>query len=183
MRDANMARTWLFWAVGVWAVAAVLGIIVIIFAAAFLGKFMQQLRDARHAKMSLRGRLWVAPVAAAVAAAGALIYIVDPSKAWWMPTCLFHQLTGLYCPGCGTGRALHKLAHGNFVAAWRLNPLMIVAIPVLIYLIAKSSAPTRPGKEYDPLPNWLPWTIIGVILVFWVVRNIPTYPFTLLAPH
>jgi hypothetical protein len=127
--------------------------------------------------------MWMLPVAAAVVAAGAFIYVVDPGRAWWMPSCLFHQLTGLYCPGCGTGRALHQLAHGNLAAAWRLNPLMVLAIPLLIYLIAKSSMPARPNAKQSSLPRWLPWVVVGTIIAFWVVRNIPAYPFTLLAPH
>lgn len=131
-------------------------------------------------------RVRLKPLAAAVmalVAGGGMLHIVDPARAWYMPKCLFYQLTGLYCPGCGSGRALHQLAHGNLAAAWRLNPLMVLAIPLLIYLVAKSSVPARPGASYSVLPRWLPWVIVGAIFVFWVARNIPLYPFTLLAPH
>lgn len=133
--------------------------------------------------MSLKGRLWMLPVAAALVAAGALLYSVDPGSAWWMPSCLFHQITGLYCPGCGTGRGLHKLLNGDLVGAWRLNPLMVLAIPLLAYLVTRSSIPARPNTKQSSLPTWLPWLIVGAIIIFWVARNIPAYPFTLLAPH
>jgi hypothetical protein len=33
------------------------------------------------------------------------------------------------------------------------------------------------------LPAWTPLAIGTVLLTFAVVRNIPVYPFTLLAPH
>ena len=36
---------------------------------------------------------------------------------WGIP-CLFHQFTGLSCPGCGTQRALFALLHGHPLAAW-----------------------------------------------------------------
>jgi len=100
-----------------------------------------------------------------------------------MPVCLFHKLTGLYCPGCGSGRALHQLVHGNIAAAWRLNPLVVLAIPLLIYLVARPGTPAQPDAKHSPLPKWLPWAIVAVIVAFWVARNIPAYPFTLLAPH
>jgi hypothetical protein len=116
--------------------------------------------------------------AAALIVGVVVLYRVNPDSTWWMPPCLFHRVTGLYCPGCGTGRALHRLLHGDLVGAWRLNPLMVLVIPLLVYLVARS----RRGGS-DPLPVWLPWTIVGVIAVYWVARNIPVYPFTLLAPH
>ncbi len=29
--------------------------------------------------------------------------------------------------------------------------------------------------------NWI-WMLLGVIVLFWVLRNVPAYPFTVLAP-
>ena len=48
------------------------------------------------------------------------------------PPCMFRTLTGLYCPGCGTRSALIQLAKGNLYAAFRLNPLTVLALPVLV---------------------------------------------------
>ena len=55
----------------------------------------------------------------AIAAAGALLVIsrVDPERAAWFPKCLVTQTTGLYCPGCGTSRALHALTEGRVADA------------------------------------------------------------------
>jgi hypothetical protein len=87
---------------------------------------------------------------------------------------LFHDLTGLWCPGCGTARALHQLLHGNVAAAFRFNALSMAMLPVAGYLVVRGDASTLK-------PRWI-WALLAAIVAFGVLRNIPIYPFTLLAP-
>ncbi len=108
-----------------------------------------------------------------LAIAGA-VFAFNPEQVSVFPPCLFHRLTGLWCPGCGTTRALHQLLHGNLAAAIRLNPLAILMLPLVGYLVARDSASTLK-------PTWI-WALLGVVVAFGVFRNIPAYPFTLLAP-
>ena len=42
--------------------------------------------------------------------------------------CGFRHLTGLPCPLCGGTRACAALADGNFLAAWQLNPGLMVLL-------------------------------------------------------
>ena len=55
--------------------------------------------------------------------------------------CLFHLVTGAYCPGCGGTRALLALLHGRLADSIRLNPLvlyMAVSIPsFLLYRLLR----------------------------------------------
>ncbi len=102
------------------------------------------------------------------------VFAFNPEQVSVFPPCLFHRLTGLWCPGCGTTRALHQLLHGNLAAAIRLNPLAILMLPLVGYLVARDSASTLK-------PTWI-WALLGVVVAFGVFRNIPAYPFTLLAP-
>ena len=44
------------------------------------------------------------------------------------PTCVFHELTGLPCLTCGTTRCAIAFLRGNFLAAWRWNPLAFLAL-------------------------------------------------------
>ena len=45
--------------------------------------------------------------------------------------CTTHQLTGLYCPGCGITRMLVSLVRGDLHTAFRYNPfLFITALPM-----------------------------------------------------
>lgn len=131
--------------------------------------------------MSLRSKLGTLTSLAAFAAGCAVLYGITPEKTWWMPPCLFNKLTGLYCPGCGTARGLHKLLHGDMLGALRMNCLMVLSIPLVIYLAV--GVRRRPNAKHGSPPAWVGWTVAVVVAAFWIARNIPHYPFTLLAPH
>lgn len=117
--------------------------------------------------------------AAVVAASGAvaaamLLYWHNPADSAFFPPCPVHRLTALHCPGCGSLRATHALLNGEFAAAFRLNPLLVISIPVLAGLVAKPSWSRK---------VWVPWTAFGVIVAFGILRNIPAWPLSFLAPH
>lgn len=112
------------------------------------------------------------------------LYRLGPSSPWF-PGCLFHRWTGLDCPGCGMTRAAHATFHGRFGEAFRFNPLGMVLFPAALLGIGLELIGWVRGK---PLPlrfriggRWA-WGIAALLLVFWVLRNIPAWPFTLLAP-
>lgn len=119
-----------------------------------------------------------AAVTAAVFAA-AVVYIYDPSLNGFYPECLFHRLTGLYCPGCGSTRAMHQLLHGNIAAAFKLNPLTVTALPFLIFGMLAETGVFTPQKR--PSARYINMLIAAVVL-FWILRNIPAEPFTYLRP-
>jgi hypothetical protein len=108
----------------------------------------------------------------------------SPSRAEFYPPCPFHTLTGLYCPGCGTCRALHELLHGHLAEAFGLNPVMVLLIPFLGYMLLPYVAFAVAGKRVPA--NSIPalWTrfALWAILAYWVLRNVPYYPLDLLAP-
>lgn len=124
--------------------------------------------------MSAPPRSSAALLAAALAGATLVLGFVDPAEARWLPVCVFHELTGLYCPGCGTTRALHQLALGNFAAAWRSNALVASLLPLLaLAALCGTDLSQRPARIHATL---------AVAIVFGLARNLPTWPFTLLAP-
>ncbi|TDC06427.1 DUF2752 domain-containing protein [Nonomuraea longispora] len=131
-----------------------------------------------------RVRRLLAPlgVAAGVGAAFAVVGVVDPNEPGHYPTCPFLWLTGLYCPGCGTMRTMHALAHLDPVAALGLNPLAVAMIPFLLFWWGRwvlRAWQGRPRRTTLAHPAWL-WAFIAVVMVYWVVRNLPVGAF--LAP-
>jgi hypothetical protein len=122
-----------------------------------------------------RGALRLPLLAAGAAAAGVtLLAVVDPNQPGHYPTCPFLALTGLYCPGCGSLRAIHDLAHGDLAGAMARNPLTIFALAGLLVAYA---AWARRLWRGDPrrwvAPPWLIYAMFGVIVVFGVLRNLP----------
>jgi hypothetical protein len=118
-------------------------------------------------------------------ALGAVLFLRSPRDVSWIPCCPFHLLTGLYCPGCGTMRALHEFLHGDLGAAVSFNPMILVAVPAAAAALTAQVAILAGGKQ---LSGWrMPargcWVIVAVIAAHWILRNVPAYPFTLLAPH
>lgn len=99
--------------------------------------------------------------------------------------CVFYELTGLYCPGCGSGRALHALIRGDVLRAVDLNLFFVLAIPFLGYyffslylkLILRRDILKRPF-----IPIWVTVAVLVLIFAYAVLRNLPGMPFELLAP-
>ena len=124
-------------------------------------------------------------VVGACACASVPLYLADPAKAGFFPRCPIYTATGFYCPGCGTTRALHQMMHGNVGAAVRLNPLAFVLLPVLGYSFLSFTLETFRGRALPRLfrSRRSTWLLIMGVIAFTILRNVPTYPFTLLAPH
>ena len=108
----------------------------------------------------------------------------DPTNPLHTPACPFRTLTGLYCPGCGSGRAFHHLWRFEIYRAFRLNPLMMIFMPFLLYAYFSNWLLVLRGKSLPRffLSGRFIICILVVILLFWVLRNIPVLPFSLLAP-
>ena len=53
----------------------------------------------------------------------------DPALPGFLPPCPLRALTGWYCPGCGSLRAMHQLLNGNVGAALAMNPFAVIAFP------------------------------------------------------
>ncbi|TAL40628.1 MAG: DUF2752 domain-containing protein [Methylovulum sp.] len=52
--------------------------------------------------------------------------------------CLFKNITGNECYGCGMTRALLSAIHFQFENAFHYNKLFLIVLPLLIYIWAKT---------------------------------------------
>ncbi len=113
-----------------------------------------------------------------------VLYQAGPS-ATWFPGCLFHRFTGLDCPGCGMTRAAHASLHGRFGEAFRFNPVGMVLFSAALLGLGLELIGWVRGNALSVrfrIGRRGAWWIFGILMVFWVLRNIPFWPFTLLAP-
>ncbi len=111
------------------------------------------------------------------------LYLFDPADSLFYAPCPFHALTGFYCPGCGSLRAIHDILHMRFLSAFKLNPLSILSIPLLAYLTLRLhfSRSVKYSSNLD-IPAFPIWFYLVIVILFWIIRNIPVHPFSLLSP-
>ena len=113
-----------------------------------------------------------------------LYFIWDPLERDIFPKCPLYSFTGLYCPGCGSQRALHQMVHGNIIQGIRYNYLLPLLIVVLIYQGFISVMNKVFHKSYYNMfhSSLAVKILLVIILLFWILRNLRFYPFTELAP-
>ncbi|WP_315096570.1 DUF2752 domain-containing protein [uncultured Cellulomonas sp.] len=113
-------------------------------------------------------------VAAAVAVAATVVLALrDPHVDGSYGGCPLYALTGLWCPACGGLRATHDLAHGDLAGAWSMNPLWVLAVPVVVGLWARWLARRVRGRAARPAPVWGAWVLLVAVVGFGIARNVP----------
>jgi Protein of unknown function (DUF2752) len=60
--------------------------------------------------------------------------------------CLFKNITGHECYGCGMTRAIISAIHLQFANAFQYNKLFLIVLPLLIYVWGKNLVNLWPGK-------------------------------------
>lgn len=52
--------------------------------------------------------------------------------------CLFRNLLGIECYGCGMVRSLYSAIHLNFADSFSYNPLVVIVAPLLFHVWSKT---------------------------------------------
>ena len=115
-------------------------------------------------------------------AAGAVyLFLFEPGRSGFFPSCPFRALTGFACPGCGSTRGLHCLLHGQWAAAFEFNPLLILSLPFFLFALWRYTNAAWRGRPLTwPRPDAkYIWAMFVVVVSFWIFRNTPFYPFQL----
>ena len=126
--------------------------------------------------------LIVAAAAFFDAAALAYLYFTGEGEGAGIP-CVFYQITGFYCSGCGASRALRSVLHLDFYQAFRYNAIFTLALPVLAaYFCALCFSYIRFGRDKisEKIPMKFVWVLIAAALVYGILRNVQAFSF--LAP-
>lgn len=97
--------------------------------------------------------------------------------------CIFHMITGFYCPGCGITRCIIAILNFKFYQAFRYNPLILILLPFLtLYIIYKIYIWlfNKEDKITSKLTGYPIYCLIIVLIVYGILRN--TNLFSWLAP-
>lgn len=126
--------------------------------------------------------VWILAAVVLLAAGGYVLFRYDPTQSVFYPKCMFHELTGWYCPGCGSARAFHALIHGEILTALDYNPLLVISLPVVAAMIVMEIIGWVRNRRFGLFRMWQAAALIALIMVYTVLRNLPIAPFTYLAP-
>lgn len=112
-------------------------------------------------------------------------FFTNPNDVNFLPECPLYFTTGIYCPGCGSQRATHQLLNFNIFGVLQQNVLYFISLLILGYnLIVTGLNAIFKKNMYNYIYHpKTPLIILAIIIVFWILRNIPYYPFNLLAPN
>lgn len=130
-------------------------------------------------------RLLLTPLGVALAAGCgcAATWFGDPTTPGGpLPVCPTKLLFGITCPGCGSLRMIYSLLHGDFAAAIRYNALAVLTLALLSYAYATWTYMRLTGRATRSWQHHrcsAPIALV-VVLVWFVVRNLPFAPFAAL---
>jgi hypothetical protein len=113
-----------------------------------------------------------------------VLYRFNPLEVHFYPRCPLFVMTGIYCPGCGALRAGHALLHGHLLTALDYNALLVLAAPFLAYALAAQAIPALTGRRIPvrTLSGREAKAVMWVFVAFMLLRNLPLYPLSVLAP-
>lgn len=108
---------------------------------------------------------------AVVIGIGALYTVLIYTTGFGIP-CLFNQITGLQCPGCGTSRMALAVMRFDFADGFMYNPVAFVTVPVWVLIsigcYIGHPASLRQGKVLLRIF----YVNVAVYIVFGIVRNL-----------
>jgi hypothetical protein len=104
-----------------------------------------------------------------------IVFQYDPSIPGTYPSCPSKWFSVAWdCPGCGTLRMLHRLLHLRFAEAFAFNPATFLCLPFLAYFVLHCAHACITGHGLPRLlmPVWMPRTILTMVFVFGIGRNL-----------
>lgn len=114
---------------------------------------------------------------AVLLAAGTGYYVLYRLTGLGLP-CLFHKLTGLYCPGCGVTRMVVDASRFDLAGAFSDNAAVLVMLPVWLVVLLLSGFRRNDVRLTETKPvKVLTFITLGILIVFGIIRNLPGFGF------
>ncbi len=108
--------------------------------------------------------------------------VVNAASGQWLlhylPPCVFHTLTGYYCPGCGGSRAVTALLHGHLLRSLYYHPFVVYAAGIGgWFMISQSVERLSKGRFKIGLHYRNVYLFIALALIFinMIIKNAVLY--------
>ncbi len=100
-------------------------------------------------------------------------YFINKYFGFYIP-CVFYEITGFKCPGCGITHMLFDLINFRFLEAFYDNPLVFIYLPFIIgyyiyniYLYIQN----KKDKIFIKIPYYVWGILIIITILYGIVRN------------
>lgn len=120
-------------------------------------------------KKRLKNLFFVAAALFAVAVGYYLLYIYFPVVIF---RCVFHEITGLNCPGCGITRMIYSFFKLKFVEGIQYNIFLGVTFPFIFYVIGYECYLYLGGKKSNKAFNVICCVYVVMLVLWGFVRNL-----------
>ena len=101
-------------------------------------------------------------------------YFLNKKTEFYIP-CIFHEITGYKCPGCGITHLVFALLKLNIHEAFISNPLVFIYMPFIIFYFVYLDylyIYDKKDKILNKIPNYI-WIILIIItLIYGIIRNV-----------
>ncbi len=111
---------------------------------------------------------------ALVAMGDAVIHIKGKTILNYVPPCMFHRVTGYYCPGCGGTRAVFTFFRGDIVRAFKFHPFVPYTFILGGWFMLSQTIQRLSGDRIKIGMNFrivYLWIALGIIALNWIIKN------------
>ena len=104
----------------------------------------------------------------------AVIHIKGKTILNYVPPCMFHRVTGYYCPGCGGTRAVFTFFRGDIVRAFKFHPFVPYTVIIGGWFMLSQTIQRLSGDRIKIGMNFrivYLWIALGIIALNWIIKN------------
>lgn len=88
--------------------------------------------------------------------------------------CIFHRVTGFYCPGCGGTRAVRLLLEGHILESLYHHPLVFYGVVLYVCFMLSNSIEYLSGGKFRVGMRYHKWYVTAAIIILvlnFIVKN------------